>query len=211
VCSSDLLSARPRWPPRRERALLVTVSFHPWFVSDSGALPVGDEEIEGVAGSLTRLLDRRVVDRVTFASTAQGLGGARWALEDDLIAARAVTDHLPDELAGRVMVAPGYLSPGDYMRLAARHSAVVSMRMHGAILAAVSGTPALLANAAAKVRWAGDVGFEALRSRHELGLLDDRLAPLLSGIRRWRRDQRQAVEQLRRLAERNARLVAELL
>jgi polysaccharide pyruvyl transferase WcaK-like protein len=110
-----------------------------------------------------------------------------------------------------VTLTSGYLSPRDYMHLAARHSAVVSMRMHGAILAAVSGTPALLANAAAKTRWADDLGFEALRDPDELGGLDDRLAGLVSELRRWRRDQRRAVAQLRRLAERNARLVAEVL
>jgi polysaccharide pyruvyl transferase WcaK-like protein len=208
-----LLTA-PRRLVRRRGALLATVSTHPWFLGAEGALPIGDEQIRALAGSLTRLLARRTFEHVTLVSTTQGLGGARWALEDDLIAARQVVAHMRDEVASRVTVVPGYISTGDYIRLAARHSAVLSMRMHGAILAAVAGTPTLLANAAAKVRWLSQKGepvFETSRSSADLGRLDELLAELLARRRSWMRDQSRAVAGLRRLAARNARLVAETL
>jgi colanic acid/amylovoran biosynthesis protein len=209
-----LLSARRRRFARGGRALLAAVSMHPWWTGSNGALWLEDSDMKAVAESLTRLLERRVFNRITFASTTQGLGGPRWALEDDYDAAQAVVAQMPAELSGKLHVVPGYVSAGQYMQLATKHSAVISMRMHGAILAAVSETPTLLVNAGAKVQWARTPGapvFETIQERADLGRLDVRLEGLLAERRRWKEEQQRAVTGMRRLADANARLVAAAL
>jgi colanic acid/amylovoran biosynthesis protein len=209
-----LLTARRRPFVRNGRALLATVSLHPWWTGSNGALWLDDSDMQAVAASLTRLLERGLVNRITFASTTHGLGGPRWALEDDYDAALAVVAHMPDRLSSRLTVVPGYVSADDYMQLATRHSLAMSMRMHGAILAAVAETPTLLANAAAKVQWARTPGapvFETIHERADLGRLDERLKELLAERKRWKQDQQRAVSGLRQLADTNARRVAEAL
>src|SRR5262245_25363533 len=80
--ASVLLTGRLRPFVRNGRALLATFSLHPWWTGSNGALWLDDSDMQAVAASLTRLLERGLVNRITFASTTQGLSGPRWALED---------------------------------------------------------------------------------------------------------------------------------
>jgi hypothetical protein len=173
----------------------------------SGVRVVGDEDIDGVAASLSRVLQSRQFKTITLASTTQGLGGGRWALEDDAITAAALRNAMPAPLAERVKLVPGYLSPQEYAALAARHSAVVSMRMHGALLASNVGTPALLANGSDKARGL-PAGFPVVQ---ELGRLDEHLDELQQNRTDWAAGQAEAVATMRRHPLQNARRVAALL
>jgi hypothetical protein len=163
-----------------------------------------------VAESLCRVLRNRQFGRITLASTAQGLGGKRWAIEDDAIVAAAVRDSMPPELARRVSIAPGYLSAHEYAALAARHSAVVSMRMHGAILATAVGTPALLANGSDKAQGLDDV-IPVLRSPSDLARLDEGLDGLVHKRGDCNPRESGALAAVCRRAAQNARHVAALL
>jgi polysaccharide pyruvyl transferase WcaK-like protein len=207
------LLPRPRRRPRRPRSLLVTASTHPWATPD-GAVAVVDEEIERLAETIARLLERGAARRVTLASTTQGLGGERWALEDDGIASRDIYDRLPARLRADVELVSGYVSAGDYLALAAGHTVAISMRMHGAILGAVGGALVVLANLSAKARDLGQRtagGLHVIRDHAELARVEERLGELLQAPRRARAAQVAALESLRESALRSSRLVAGLV
>lgn len=198
----------------RPRTLLVTVSTHPW--DRSGASNELDEGsyLRAVGASLGRLLASGAVSRITFASTAQGFGNAELAIEDDSLAAREAIAGIPANLRNRTELVRRYLRPDEYAGLAAGSSAVISMRMHGAILAAVSGSPVLLANASDKAaalaaRTGG--GIAAITERDDLGMLDEAIRPLLADRHDNLIRQDAAVKEMRDLAAKNATLVAERL
>lgn len=203
-------SVRKIAPPR---SLLMTVSPHPWERSGEDELP-GDTFVADLAGAVSRLLSSGTVRAVTFASTAQGLGGSEWALEDDAAISRAVYAAIPAHQRNRVTVSNGYLTPWQYAELAAQHTALVSMRMHGAILAATARTPVLMANASEKALALSertDRGMGAIAGQDDLARLDELIAPLFEDPKQARLRQNAGVEQMRELARRNAQLVAELL
>jgi polysaccharide pyruvyl transferase WcaK-like protein len=204
------LTPRPRPRLRRRRSLLVTPSAHPWATAD-GVEPVGDEHIAMLAQSIERLLVSGAVHGVTVASTAQGLGGPRWALEDDQPVAERLRDAVPVRWRDRVEVHSGYVSSAAYLALAARHTAVVSMRMHGAILGAVAGSAAVLANPSLKARELSrrtDGAIRVIESRDDLARLDALVGPMLAAPRAWRSRQAAGVAAMRASATRNAELVA---
>jgi len=195
------------------RSLLVTVSLHPWERSGENELD-DDSHIAEIAAALGRLFASGAARHVTLASTTQGLGGSKWDLEDDSLATSALYEAVPSHWRDRIELRSGYLSAAEYAELAARHAAVVSMRMHGAILAANAHTPVLLANASDKALGLGrrsEGRIKTIQGRSDLERLDELLAPLLEDPREARRDQNAAVEQMRTLARDNARLVAEQL
>lgn len=203
----------PPQRPARPRSLLATVSAHDW---DRGGVNELEERppLPPLAAAIGRLLESGEIESVTLASTTQGLGGPDWELEDDSIEARAVYDAIPDRWRERVEIVDGYLHPDRYAALASRHAAAVSMRMHGAILAATAGTPVLIANASDKARALSERSGGRLRGiedRDDLDRLDDLLRPLLDEPREVLIGQDLAVEQMRAHASRNARLVAEAL
>jgi polysaccharide pyruvyl transferase WcaK-like protein len=151
---------------------------------------------------------------VTLASTTQGLGGAGQALEDDVLAANPLRTAVPTHWRNRIEIREGYLTAGEYAELAAGHTAVISMRMHGAILAAVANTPVLLANASDKAlslsrRSEGRIA--VISDRADLSRLDALVAPMLEDPKGARLRQNAGVEQMRTLARANAELVAEQL
>jgi colanic acid/amylovoran biosynthesis protein WcaK/AmsJ len=196
----------------RPRSLLVSPSPHPWEHEGEDDLP--DSFVPDLAAALSRLLSSGVARSVTFASTGQGLGGGDYALEDDSVAAEAVLAAIPAHQRNRIELRRGYLTPWQYAELAARHTALISMRMHGAIIASTAHTPVLLANGSDKAQGLAartEGGMKAIASREDLTRLDDLVAPLLEDPRQARLRQNAAVEQMRRLAGRNAELVAELL
>lgn len=200
--------------PRRvsqPRSLLVTASPHPWERSGANELPDQDFVPE-LAGALSRLLKSGLVHRITLASTAQGLGGAEWEIEDDEVLSDAIFAAIPPHQRDMVEVRRGYLTPHEYAELAAQHMALISMRMHGAILAATTGTPVLMANASDKARALSkrtEEGMSGIAERSDLARLDELIAPTLEDPSHARLRQVDAVEKMRNLARRNANLVAE--
>lgn len=196
----------------RPRTLLATVSTHPW--DRSGASNELDEGsyLRAIGASLARLLASGEVSHITFASTAQGFGGDDLSIEDDSLAAKEAIAAIPANFRNRVELVSRYLRPDEYAAIAAAGTAVVSMRMHGAILASGSGVPVLLANASDKARALSartGGGIMAIAERDDLGRLDEGLSPLLRDRRDCLVRQDAAVQQMRSLAARNAPLVAE--
>lgn len=195
----------------RPRSLLVTASPHPWERSGDNELPDHSFASE-LASALGRLLRSGLVDKITLASTAQGLGGPQWEIEDDSVLSNEIHAAIPPHQRDMVEVTHGYLTPQEYAELAARHMALISMRMHGAILAATTGTPVLMANASDKARALSqrtEGGIGGIAERSDLARLDELIAPTLEEPGQARLRQNAAVEQMRELARRSARLVAE--
>lgn len=197
----------------RPRSLLFTASPHPWERGGANELP-DDSFVSELATALTRLLSSGAVRSLTFASTNQGLGGPRWALEDDSVVADAVLAAMSAHWRNRVAVRRDYLTSWEYAALAAEHTASISMRMHGAILAATARTPTLIANASDKalsLSGRTENGIAGIADRSEIAELDELVAPMLEEPRRARLRQDASLEQMRSLARRNAQLVAERL
>jgi colanic acid/amylovoran biosynthesis protein len=198
----------------RPHSLLVAASMHPWERGEGEDELRDDSHLAEIGASLTRLLASGQVRTVTLASTTQGLGGAGQALEDDLIAANQLRAAVPAHRRNRIEIREGHLTAGEYAELAATHTAVISMRMHGAILAAVAHTPVLLANASDKalsLSRRSEGGIAAISGRGDLSRLDALIAPMLEDPKGARLRQNAGVEQMRTLARANAELVAEQL
>jgi polysaccharide pyruvyl transferase WcaK-like protein len=200
--------------PARPRSLLVTVSAHAW--ERRGGENELDERshLPAMAAAINRLLESGAAEEVTLASTTQGLGGPDWALEDDAMEAQEVYAAIPPRWQDRVNMVSGYLRPDQYAAIAARHAAALSMRMHGGILAAVAGTPVLIANASDKARALSERtsgGIRGIANRGDLDRLDEFLVPMLDQPREVLIGQNRAVEQMQAHASRNARLIAEAL
>lgn len=195
----------------RPRSLFVTISLHPW-IRNQGGNELGGSLLPGLSAALTRLLASGVVRQITLASTAQGFGGSEWALEDDSVPARAVYMGVPAHWRSRIKLRTDYLRPDRFVELVAQHAAAISMRMHGAILAALGNTPVLLANASDKARSLShrtEGRIRGLDSLDELDRVDELVAPLLEDPQAARVSQNEAVEQMRALAAANAKFVAE--
>jgi len=200
--------------PWRPRSLLATVSAHAW--ERRGLDDEFDQRshLPALAAALNRLLESGAIQEVTLASTTQGLGGPDWALEDDAMEAQEVYDAIDSRRQDRVDLAPGYLRPDEFAVIARRHAVALSMRMHGAILAATAETPVLIANASDKARALSERtggGIRGIENRADLDRLDELLAPMLDERREVLLGQNRAVEQMQAHASRNARLVAEAL
>jgi polysaccharide pyruvyl transferase WcaK-like protein len=200
--------------PARPRSLLATVSAHAWERRG------GDNELDErshlatLASTINSLLESGALREVTLASTTQGLGGPDWALEDDSMEAKEVYDAILPRWHDRVDIVSGYLRPDQYAAIARRQTVALSMRMHGAILAATAGTPVLIANASDKARALSERtsgGIRGIANRGDLDRLDEFLVPMLAEPREVLIGQNQAVEQMRAHASRNARLIAEAL
>jgi polysaccharide pyruvyl transferase WcaK-like protein len=167
-----------------------------------------------MAAAINRLLESGAAREVTLASTTQGLGGPDWALEDDAMEAQEIYAAIPPDLQDRVNMVEGYLRPDQYAAIAARHSAALSMRMHGGILAAIAGTPVLIANASDKARALSERtsgGIRGIAHRGDLDRLDEFLIPMLDQPKEVLIGQNRAVEQMQAHASRNSRLIAEAL
>jgi polysaccharide pyruvyl transferase WcaK-like protein len=197
----------------RPRSLMVTPSPHSWERGSDNELP--DESfVPEVAAALRRVLSSGLVRTVTLASTAQGLGGPTWALDDDSVVSEEILAAVPAHWRSRITVRRGYLTPWQYAALAAEHTALISMRMYGAILATTARTPAVVANASDKaleLRRRTKGGIKGIADRSEIAKLDELVTPLLEDPGPARLRQNASVEQMRTLARANAKLVAEQL
>lgn len=77
--------------------------------------------------------------RIHFLSTCQGVDG----YGDDSGMASNIVQQLPEELRKRCTVDRGRYSPRDLIREYAKCDAFIGMRLHGAILSMLGGTPAM--------------------------------------------------------------------
>jgi polysaccharide pyruvyl transferase WcaK-like protein len=103
------------------------------------------------AGALERhveLVERLVASghRVRAVSTVQDLDGGMPGVDNDADHHRAVLERLPASAAAAVEVVDGYVSPARFRELARGLDAIVSQRMHGAMLAMLEGVPAVFAS-----------------------------------------------------------------
>ena len=110
----------------------VAVSLRTWPAASSG----GDIVEKGA--SLARHLLTESARRLLFISTCQGVPGY---VDDSEVALRVVAE-LPDDLASRCEVDRRRYSVPGLVRRLAQCDAYIGMRLHGAILAMLGGTPA---------------------------------------------------------------------
>lgn len=198
----------PPRPAPRSTDLLVCASLHPWTRGDSVTTP--GEMLEAIGTALDRALASGAIRNATLASTVQGLGGPEWALEDDTHAAEQVFAALTTDVRARVRKIDGYVSVREFLALAAAHDKALSMRMHGAILAAIAGTPVVLANGSDKTR-----DLPSARGGFLISENPSELEPALADLTAQRdvhlERQTAALSELRERAAANAQLVAQLI
>jgi polysaccharide pyruvyl transferase WcaK-like protein len=189
----------------------VTLSAHPTIALDGSA---ADRRclLPELAATITGLVEALRPEPVTLMSTQQGLGGADRGLEDDSDFAAEVVAAMPAHAASAVERTTEYLPPLRFAERLATHRAVLTMRMHPAILALSRGVPAVLMNTGFKVQgMASALRLEDLLARgHEpQSLVSQVLAACDGGPRGeelWRR-----LEEARRRADRNQLVVEALL
>ncbi len=119
--------------PPREGVSVVLTDHH----ADVASRPARQELATAV---LARVAARSEDEPIRLWSTVQGLPEA--AGEDDEAVARVALDELPAHLAARVEVVGGYLTPERAIGVVAGSRALVTMRLHPALFAAGTGTPA---------------------------------------------------------------------
>jgi polysaccharide pyruvyl transferase WcaK-like protein len=164
-----------------------------------------------LAATVTGLVEALRPEPITLMSTQQGLGGAGRGLRDDSAFAAEVMAALPARVAGAVDCTTEYLPPLRFAERVATHRALLTMRMHPAILALSCGLPVVLLNPSFKVAgMASGAGLEeVLTTDHEPAPLISRVLAACDGAPRgaelWRR-----LEEARRQSARN-RLVVEAL
>jgi polysaccharide pyruvyl transferase WcaK-like protein len=147
-------------PPDVEpRGLAAVLTAHP-PVEAGGSL--GVPEVDRTAAIAERLAALAGDEGLLLVSTQQGLGRLDRGLEDDSDVAAEVVARLPAPAARRVEVAEGYLSPFAFADAVAGRRALLTMRMHPAILAMSRGVPAV----------AIDPGFKTLGVLAEAGVGD---------------------------------------
>jgi colanic acid/amylovoran biosynthesis protein len=113
----------------------IAMSFRHW--SHDG---VSTDEIVRKAGELCRHLLHTSPDvELVFLSTCQGVP----EYVDDSIVARAVMDRLPEWFQARCGIDEQRYAPERLIQLYAQVDAYIGMRLHGAILAMLGGTPAM--------------------------------------------------------------------
>jgi colanic acid/amylovoran biosynthesis protein len=113
----------------------IAMSFRQW--SHDGVTP---DEIVRKAGGLCRyLLETRSDAEIVFLSTCQGIP----EYVDDSTVARAVVQTLPEGLRARCTVDGQRYAPERLIQLYARMDAYIGMRLHGALLSMLGGTPAM--------------------------------------------------------------------
>lgn len=193
-------------------ALLVCASAHPW--AGSGWQPPGETGLDELRDLLCYAVDRYGTRRITLLSTVQGLGGAAHQLEDDALFSQLVYERLPDRVRKVTQRIARYVTPREFVAYARAHTLILSMRMHGAILAATSGVPSILANASSKATWlTSRPGFAlaGLKSGETLEHLAAHVDTALSDPRRHASTQARFVASERRQAGLNAQLVRDSL
>jgi polysaccharide pyruvyl transferase WcaK-like protein len=131
------------------RGIAAVLTRHPVARPDGSVVsdPAPNPWLEALVESLLELAGD---EGITLLSTQQGLGHLDRGLEDDAELARGVRASLAPEHRDRVAVADGYLAPMTCAELIARHRALVTMRLHPAILALSRGVPTVAVKPAFK-------------------------------------------------------------
>jgi polysaccharide pyruvyl transferase WcaK-like protein len=109
-------------------------------------------DIARTAAIVERLTDVAGDEGLLLISTAQGLGPRRRGLEDDSDVVAAVLERLAPESRRRVEVAEGYVAPLDFAERVSGRRALLTMRMHPAVLALSRGVPAVVIDPGFKTR-----------------------------------------------------------
>ncbi len=117
----------------------VAVSVREWRHYKGMSAEVGERRYLGAVARAVERLVERCGARVTFVSTCQGIGGYL----DDSKVARRVMEMLRPEAAARVTVDTEFHDPRRLREMLGGYDAVISTRMHMAILALTAGRPVL--------------------------------------------------------------------
>lgn len=124
----------PRIVTRKGKVSTVALCFRNW--------PIKDDKISDTLNKATQLclyLFERGINRIVFLSTCQGVHG----YTDDSSHARTIVDLLPDFAKGKCEVDGKRYSPEELIKRYSEFDAFIGMRLHGAILSMLGGTPAL--------------------------------------------------------------------
>lgn len=146
-------------PPREGSGLAVVLTTH-------GADPLQPRwDDADLAAIVERIADIAAPETVTLLSTSQGHGHDGRGIEDDAALARRVRERLGPEVAAHVaMPSTSYLSPAAVAAEIGHRRALVTMRLHPAVIGLSVGVPTVLLNPAAKTTAALDsVGLDDLQ------------------------------------------------
>ena len=113
----------------------IAMSFRQW--SHDGVAP--DEIVRKAAELCRHLLQTRGDAEIVFLSTCQGIP----EYVDDSTVARAVVQRLPEGLQARCRIDGARYAPERLIQLYAGLDAYIGMRLHGALLSMLGGTPAM--------------------------------------------------------------------
>jgi colanic acid/amylovoran biosynthesis protein len=121
--------------PKAGPVRTIAMSFRQWMHHG-----VQTEEIVQKGAALcAHLLARHAGTELVFLSTCQGLP----EYADDSTVARSVLDRLPDEVRGRCRIDGRRYAPAELIESYSKMDAYIGMRLHGAILSMLGGTPAM--------------------------------------------------------------------
>jgi colanic acid/amylovoran biosynthesis protein len=137
---SDTLRGKARGGPQR-----VAMSYRTWPPSHSGER----EHVLAKATALTTwLLIRSPSLTIDFVSTCQGIPD----YVDDSTLADLILSRLPPLLRMRCTVERNHLTAFQFLERLAKYDLYIGMRLHGAVLALLSGTPAIAIGYESKTR-----------------------------------------------------------
>lgn len=192
---------------------LVAVSVRSWHFPDSAGDTTAMREryLSSVASAVERLVTAGGA-KVIFLSTCQGV--PEYTHDDSRIAEK-VLKLLPDKVRAEVELDSAYHHPAELRALFGQCDAVVSTRMHGAILAMLGGAPALAIGYEAKSRelftrmglagWCLDIAAD------ELTALPEKSMELLAKAKELRAELPQRLAPMTEAARGNARSVKKVL
>jgi polysaccharide pyruvyl transferase WcaK-like protein len=151
VTADEAFSLFPPSPaPAPERRRIACVVSRDPQLRANGTLSDHDTSVTALARLVAALVRLSDGEGVTMLSTYQGLGGLQRGLEDDREIAAEVVAALPRTVAAEVRMTAGYLTPRRCADLIASHRALVTTRMHPAIVGVVLGVPTVLLSRAYK-------------------------------------------------------------
>jgi colanic acid/amylovoran biosynthesis protein len=120
---------------KRRPVQTIAMSFRQWT---HGGVPAGDLIRKAVA-LCSHLLETRTGLELVFLSTCQGVP----EYVDDAKVAQTIVNALPQGLQARCRIEAQRYGPEDLIRLYSHMDAYIGMRLHGAILSMLGGTPAM--------------------------------------------------------------------
>lgn len=113
----------------------VALSFRKWPLDGTSEAGIFEKATE----LCRELLESDSQIELLFLSTCQGISG----YVDDSVVARSIVSALPEALSARCSVDARRYAPEELIRAYSKVDAYIGMRLHGAILAMLGGTPAM--------------------------------------------------------------------